>query len=311
MSRAPAVRIVEVSPRDGLQNEARVLAPQQRAIMIEALAAAGLRTIEAGSFVSASRLPQMAGTAEVLSRLGKMSDLRLPVLVPNLRGLTAALAAGAREIAIFAAASESFSQHNLNRSIADSLTEYEAVVRKAAENQIRVRGYVSCILGCPYDGKVPVAQVVQVAARLRDMGCYEISLGDTIGVGTADRAREVVRAVAKEIGAEHVALHFHDTYGQALANVLACLDLGISVIDASAAGLGGCPYAPGASGNLATEDLVYMLDGLGVATGVDLKVLTWAGAMACEALGTASRSRAGQALMAHKGGKEDACTKAV
>jgi len=308
MTRAAAIRIIEVGPRDGLQNESAIVSPKARIEMIEALASAGLKSIEAGSFVSPAKVPQMADTGQVLVGLASRSDLRLPVLVPNARGLAVAMAAGARDIAIFAAASETFSRRNINRSIDESLAEYRSVAAEALAAGISVRGYVSCVLGCPYEGRIAVASVVRVASALAAMGCEQVSLGDTIGVGTPDRARAMTSAVALEIGMSRVALHFHDTYGQALANVLACLDLGVSAVDASVAGLGGCPYAPGASGNLATEDLVYMLEGLGIATGIDLDKLAAAGAIACAALGTSSRSRAALALAARK---EVPCTKAV
>ena len=311
MSRSPAIRIIEVGPRDGLQNEAAILSPAQRAAMIEALAAAGLKTIEAGSFVSLTRVPQMADTDKVLARLTQRRDLRLPVLVPNAQGLAAAKAAGARDIAIFAAASESFSRRNINRGIDESLADYRAIAGEAAAAGMKVRGYVSCVLGCPYEGNIAIANVVRVASALARMGCYEISLGDTIGIGTPDQARAMITAVAAEIGIDRIALHFHDTYGQALANVLACLDLGIAAVDASVAGLGGCPYAPGASGNLATEDLVYMLDGLGIETGVDLEKLAQAGAVACKLLGASPRSRTALALVARNGKQEVPCMKAV
>ena len=311
MTRAAAIRIIEVGPRDGLQNEATILSPAARIEMIEALAAAGLRTIEAGSFVSPARVPQMAGTDLVLAGLAARTDLRLPVLVPNARGLAAAKAAGARDIAIFAAASETFSRRNINRGIDESLAKYRSVVAEALTAGMNVRGYVSCVLGCPYEGKIATSRVANVASALAAMGCYEISLGDTIGVGTPDAARAMTSAVAAEIGVSRIALHFHDTYGQALANVLACLDLGVAALDASVAGLGGCPYAPGASGNLATEDLVYMLEGIGAATGIDLERLAAAGATACAALGTGPRSRTGMALAARAGRKEDPCTIAV
>ena len=308
MSRAATIRIVEVGPRDGLQNEAAIVSPKARIELIEVLASTGLKTIEAGSFVSPVRVPQMADTDMVLAGLASRSDLSLPVLVPNARGLAAAKAAGARDIAIFAAASETFSRRNINRGIDASLAEYRAVAAEALAAGMKLRGYVSCVLGCPYEGKIAVANVVRVAAALAAMGCHEISLGDTIGVGTPDAARAMTRAVASEIGAPRVALHFHDTYGQALANVLACLDLGVAAVDAAVAGLGGCPYAPGASGNLATEDVVYMLEGLGIATGIDLERLAAAGAMACAALGTGNRSRTALALAARK---EVPCTTAV
>ncbi|MEW9304475.1 hydroxymethylglutaryl-CoA lyase [Labrys neptuniae] len=299
MSRAERVEIFEVGPRDGLQNESRVLPVETRIALIRDLATAGLRTVEAGSFVSPRNLPQMAQTADVLAGLSSLAgQVDLPVLVPNARGFADALAAKARHIAVFAAASESFSRRNINRSIEESLDEYRPIVTEARAKGLTVRGYVSCVLGCPYEGRVAVSAVVSVATALAAMGCEEISLGDTIGVGTPDAARAMTAAVAREIGIERVAVHFHDTYGQALANVLACLELGVTVVDSSVAGLGGCPYAPGASGNLATEDLVYMLDGLGVETGVDLDRVAAAGRAVCTALGSAPRSRAGQALAA-------------
>jgi hydroxymethylglutaryl-CoA lyase len=308
MSRASAIRIVEVGPRDGLQNEATVVPVTTRIAFIEALANAGLRIIEAGSFVSPRRVPQMGDTAAVLAGLRLRHPARLPVLVPNSEGLAAAASAGARDIAVFAAASESFSRINLNRGISDSLARYRAVVIDALALGVDVRGYVSCALGCPFEGPVAAPAVVKVAVALAEMGCWEVSLGDTIGVGTPDLARAVVAAVAAEIGSDRVALHFHDTYGQALAHVLACLDIGITSVDASVAGLGGCPFAPGASGNLATEDLVYMVHGLGIETGVDLPRLTEAGRMICRALGTTSRSRAAQGLMAQEKRKEGPCS---
>ncbi|WP_413987779.1 hydroxymethylglutaryl-CoA lyase [Labrys okinawensis] len=298
MSRARSIHIVEVGPRDGLQNEARILPVVARIGLITALAEAGLRTIEAGSFVSSRHVPQMADTAGVLAGLSLPPEVDLPVLVPNGRGFGDAVTAGARSIAVFAAASESFSRHNIGRGIDQSLADYRPIVAEARAKGLRVRGYVSCVLGCPYEGKVPLTRVVDVATRLADMGCEEVSLGDTIGVGTPDAARAMVSAVAGEIGIAPVALHFHDTYGQALANVLACLDLGVTTVDSAVAGLGGCPYAPGASGNLASEDLVYMLAGLGVETSIDLGRLTAAGKAVCAVLGTKPRSRAAQALAA-------------
>ena len=311
MSRPAAIRIVEVGPRDGLQNEAAVLAPQTRIAFIEALAAAGLTAIEAGSFVSPRHVPQMAETDRVLAGLSLPPSVELPVIVPNAHGFAAARAAGARSIAVLATASETFGRRNINRGIAESLAESQPLVREALAAGLRVRGYISCVLGCPYEGAVPVARVVEVALALAEMGCAEVSLGDTIGVGTPDAARALVAAVAAEIGIGRVALHFHDTYGQALANVLACLDLGVATIDTSAAGLGGCPYAPGASGNLATEDLVYMLDGLGVSTGIDLRRLAAAGALACAALGTRPRSRTALALAGQADGEAKQCSTAV
>jgi hydroxymethylglutaryl-CoA lyase len=254
----------------------------------------------------------MAGTGDVLkAALPGLHDVALPVLVPNARGLADAKAAGARAIAVFAAASETFSRANIGRGIDDSIAEYRAVVRDALASGLTVRGYVSCALGCPYEGAVPVAKVVSVASALAAMGCAEVSLGDTIGVGTPDRARAMASVVARAIGVSRVAIHFHDTYGQALANVLACLDLGIATVDSAAAGLGGCPYAPGASGNLATEDLLYMLDGLGVRTGVDIGKVAAAGAAVCVALGTVPRSRAALALSSRIDPTDESCSIAV
>jgi hydroxymethylglutaryl-CoA lyase len=295
---ASAIRIVEVGPRDGLQNEAVAVSVADRIALIEDLADAGLTTIEAGAFVSPKWVPKMANTAEVLAGLKPRSGVRFPVLVPNMAGLEAARAARANEVSVFAAASESFSRKNINCTIAESLERFRPVVAEVRQAGLPVRGYVSCVLGCPYEGEVPVGKVVEVAAALADLGCYEISLGDTIGIGTPAKARAMAKAVAERIGVERVALHFHDTYGQALANVLACLDLGVAVVDASVAGLGGCPYAKGASGNLATEDLVYMLDGMGIATGVDLAKLAAAGRKISATLGRKSQSKVALALAA-------------
>ncbi|BFL63733.1 Hydroxymethylglutaryl-CoA lyase [Roseomonas mucosa] len=292
------VRIVEMGPRDGLQNEARPVSVATRIALVEALADAGLRSIEAGSFVSPKWVPQMAGTAEVLAGLTPRPGVDYPVLVPNLKGLEAALAAGAREIAVFGAASESFSRANINCSIAESLERFASVVERALAAGLRVRGYVSCVLGCPYEGAVSPEAVARVAAALAGMGCYEVSLGDTIGTGTPLAARRMVEVVAEHVPLERLALHFHDTYGQALANILACLELGVSVVDSAVAGLGGCPYAKGASGNVATEDVVYMLDGMGIGTGVDLPRLAAAGRMICAALEREPASRVARALAA-------------
>jgi hydroxymethylglutaryl-CoA lyase len=264
--------------------------------LIEALADAGLRTIEVGSFVSPRWVPQMAGTAEVLSRLRPLPGVALPVLVPNLQGLDAALAAGVAEVAVFGAASEAFSRRNINCSIGESLDRFAPVVERALAAGLRVRGYVSCVLGCPYEGEVAPEAVRSVAAALATMGCYEVSLGDTIGTGTPLHARRTVEAVAAAVPVQRLALHFHDTYGQALANILACLELGVSVVDSSVAGLGGCPYARGASGNVATEDLVYMLHGMGIGTGVDLHRLCAAGAEICTVLQRPTGSRVARAL---------------
>jgi hydroxymethylglutaryl-CoA lyase len=287
----PAVTIVEVGPRDGLQNEPQTVSVAAKVRLIEDLAAAGLKVIEAGAFVSPRWVPQMADSAEVLTTIRRKPGVRYPVLVPNLKGLDAALAAGAGEIAVFGAASESFSQKNINCSIAESLDRFAPVIEQARGARLRVRGYVSCAVGCPYEGPIAPSAVASVAARLHAMGCYEISLGDTIGVGTPRRTAEMIGTVAAEVPIAALAIHAHDTYGQALANVLTCLELGVGIVDSSVAGLGGCPYAPGASGNLATEDLVYMLDGMGVATGVDLPALIAAGRAICREIGREPRSK--------------------
>ncbi len=295
MSLPKRVQIVEVGPRDGLQNETAILSVEAKAELIEALARAGLTRIEAGSFVSPTAAPQMATTRDLLQLLGPRPNLRLSVLVPNLRGLCAALAAGAKEVAVFAAATESFSRRNINCSIAESLDRFFKVVAEARRQGVGVRGYVSCALGCPYEGAVAPRRTAAVARALKDMGCGEISLGDTIGVGTPLAARALVETVAEEIGLESLAVHFHDTYGQALANIFACLEVGVAVIDASVGGLGGCPYAPGASGNVATEDVVYMLNGMGVETGVDLDALLEAGVSVARRLGRAPKSAVARA----------------
>lgn len=292
------VRIVEVGPRDGLQNELKTVPTAVKIALIERLAMAGLKTIEAGSFVSPKWVPQMADTPKVLAGLARSPDVSYPVLVPNLKGLEAALAANVGEIAIFGAASETFSQRNINCSIAESLDRFRPVAEAALAQRVRVRGYVSCVLGCPYEGKIEAPAVAEVAARLMDLGCYEVSLGDTVGVGTPAAAQAMVSEVAKRVPVEKLAVHFHDTWGQALANILATLELGIGVVDSSVAGLGGCPYAKGAAGNVATEDVVYMLDGLGVKTGVDLNALAAAGRFICEALGRPPASKAALALAA-------------
>ena len=272
------VTLVEVGPRDGLQNEMRSLSVADKVRLIRRLTRAGLPVIEVGSFVSAKKVPQMADTDRIITLLNAQvpsnNPVRYPVLVPNQQGLEAALAVGAKEIAVFASASETFSQHNINCSITESLVRFLPVVVRAKEQNMRVRGYVSCVLGCPYEGKVSVRQVVSVAENLYKMGCDEISLGDTIGVGTPLLAQEMIRAVADKVPMARLAVHFHDTYGQALANIFAALQLGVSIIDCSVSGIGGCPYAHGATGNVATEDVLYLLNGLGITTGVDLlKVL--------------------------------------
>jgi len=290
------VEIVEVGPRDGLQNEPKSPPAAVKVALIERLADAGCKVIEAGAFVSPKWVPQMADTAEVLAALPRRPGVRYPVLVPNLKGLEAALAAGVGEIAVFGAASETFTQRNINCSIAESLERFRPVCAEARAAGLRVRGYVSCVLGCPYEGAVPVARVAEVAAALDAMGCAEVSLGDTIGVGTPLKARAMLEAVAARVPLERLAVHFHDTYGQALANVLACLELGVATVDSAVAGLGGCPYAKGASGNVASEDIVYMLNGLGIETGIDLERLAAAGAYICAELGRPPSSKVALAL---------------
>ena len=293
------VKMVEVGPRDGLQNEPGTVAAAVRIGFIDRLAGAGFRVVEAGSFVSAERVPQMADTAEVMAGIARKPGVSYPVLVPNMKGFEAAVAAGAGEVAVFAAASETFSRKNINCSISGSLERFAPVCAAAKAKAMRVRGYVSCVLGCPYEGDVPAAAVARVAGRLLAMGCYEISLGDTIGVGTPGRAQDLVDAVARVVPVEKLAVHFHDTYGQALANILAVLERGVAVTDGSVAGLGGCPYADGASGNVASEDVRYMLGGLGVETGIDLDALVEAGRFICAALG---RKPASKVALAWAGG---------
>lgn len=298
MARPASVRIVEVGPRDGLQNEPSIVPLDAKVALIDALADAGLKMIEAGSFVSPKWVPQMADTAEVLGAINRRAGVRYTVLAPNLKGLELALACGIEEVAVFTAASEAFTQKNINCTIAESLERFTPLIDLARARGVAVRGYVSCALGCPYQGEVPVAKVVEVSEALTAMGCYEVSVSDTIGVGTPDKAQAVTGAVAERIGLERTAIHFHDTYGQALANVLACLDIGVASVDSAVAGLGGCPYARGASGNLATEDLVYMLNGLGIETGVDLDRLAAAGRAITAALGRTPASKVAQALAA-------------
>ncbi|MBI2382740.1 MAG: hydroxymethylglutaryl-CoA lyase [Gammaproteobacteria bacterium] len=289
-----AVRIVEVGPRDGLQNEPRSIPAAVKIELIERLAAAGLSTIEAGSFVSPKWVPQMADSDAVLAGLRRRPGVRYPVLVPNLQGLERALAAGVDEIAVFTAASDAFNRKNINAGVDESLQRLQPVVGQALAKGLRVRAYVSTVLGCPYQGEVAPAEVVRVAQAMADMGCYEVSLGDTIGVGTPGKARALLRACAQAVGMPRLAVHFHDTRGQALANVYACLEEGVRVVDASVAGLGGCPYANGASGNVATEDLVYMLDGLGLASGVALEPLVETGRWISEQLGREPQSKLGR-----------------
>ena len=294
------VRIVEVGPRDGLQNEKAPVSVEGRVAFIEALLAAGLHTVEVGAFVSPKAIPQMAGSDEVLRRVSHLGGGEFHVLVPNEKGYEAARAAGAKVIAVFGSASEGFSRANINCSVAESIERFKPVIACARADGVKVRGYISCVLGCPYDGKIEPQAVVDVAKILWDLGCYEVSLGDTIGIGTPKKARELLRAVAGHVPIAHLAMHFHDTYGQALANLYAGMEEGARVIDSAAGGLGGCPYAPGATGNVATEDVVYMLEGLGVATGVDMTKLVEATNEISKLIGRAPVSRVAAALNAKR-----------
>jgi len=294
------VRIVEVGPRDGLQNEKTAISIADRIAFIEALVAAGLHTVEVGAFVSLKAIPQMVGSDEVLRGVSHIAGAEFHVLVPNLKGYEAARAAGARVIAVFASASEGFSRANINCSVAESIDRFRPVVARARADGIKVRGYVSCVLGCPFDGEVKPQAVVDVAKTLSDLGCYEVSLGDTIGAGTPVKARQLLRAVAGEVPMANLAMHFHDTYGQALANLYAGLEEGCRVIDSAAGGLGGCPYAPGATGNVATEDVVYMLDGMGVSTGVEIAKLVAATNEISRLIGRPPVSRVAVALNAKR-----------
>ena len=300
MTLPDSVTLVEVGPRDGLQNEPQPVPTAIKVALIDRLAAAGLKVIEATSFVSQKWVPQLADAADVMEGIHKREGVRYLVLTPNMRGFEAAVAAGADEVAVFGAASETFSRKNINCSIDASLARFRPLCEAAAARGVRVRGYVSCVLGCPYEGEVAPAAVVRIARALHGMGCAEISLGDTIGVGTPAKARAMVEAVAAEVPIERLAAHFHDTYGQALANLLAVLATGVRVVDASVAGLGGCPYAPGAAGNVASEDVVYMLEGLGIDTGVDLGALAEAGRFICAALGRQPASKVSLALEAKR-----------
>jgi len=298
MNRPSFVRLVEMGPRDGLQNEPAPVATDIKIALIERLAAAGLKAVEAGSFVSPRWVPQMADSAEIYRRIKRLPGVSYPALVPNLKGLEAALEAGIEEAAVFVAASEGFSQRNIACSRAESLERLAPVAKEALARGLRLRGYVSCIIACPYDGPVAPEQVAEMSERLVEMGCYEVSLGDTIGVGTADAVKRVIEAVAARIPRERVAMHFHDTYGQGVANVLASLYQGVSVFDSSVAGLGGCPFAKGATGNVATEDVLHLLQGLGIETGVDLTAVAETGAWISAELGRPNGSRAGRALLA-------------
>ncbi len=290
------VRIVEVGPRDGLQNEKTDIGTAAKIELIDRLSQTGLRTVEATAFVSPKWVPQMADAAEVLAGIRRAPGVAYPVLTPNLQGYERARAAGAGEVAVFTAASEAFNRRNTNAGIDESLERFAPVLERAKADGVKVRGYVSTVLGCPYQGDVPLADVVRVSKALFDMGCFEISLGDTIGIGTPGKARAMLRAVAQEVPMAALAVHFHDTYGQALANILACLEEGVAVVDSAVSGAGGCPYAKGATGNVASEDVVYMLEGLGIHTGVDLAALADTGRWLAGLLGRETSSRAGKAL---------------
>lgn len=298
MSLPQKVRLVEVGPRDGLQNEAQPISVADKVRLVDDLTDAGLSYIEVGSFVSPKWVPQMAGSAEVFAAIRQRAGVTYAALAPNLRGFEDALAAGVKEVAVFAAASEAFSQRNINCSISDSLKRFEPIMDAARNHGVRVRGYVSCVLGCPYEGKVSAEQVAPVARALHEMGCYEVSLGDTIGTGTAGDTRRLFEVVSAHVPREQLAGHFHDTYGQALANVYASLLEGIQVFDSSVAGLGGCPYAKGATGNIATEDVVYLMQGLGIETGIDLAQLIAAGQRISTVLGRDNGSRVARARSA-------------
>jgi isopropylmalate/homocitrate/citramalate synthase len=288
-----SVRLVEVGARDGLQNEPAEVPTAVKVELIERLADAGLPAVEATAFVSPKWIPQMADHTEVLERIRRKPGVSYPVLTPNLKGFEAARAAGAREVAVFAAASEAFSKKNINCSIAESMERFAPIFPEAKNSGLKVRGYISCVVGCPYEGEVKPEKVAEVAGKLYDMGCYEVSLGDTIGVGTPGRVQELIDAFG---GPDRLAVHFHDTYGQALANTLAALQAGVTIVDASAGGLGGCPYAESATGNLATEDLLWQLAGLGIETGVDLDALVRTSVWMAERLGRPSPSRVVRAL---------------
>ena len=292
------VRIVEVGPRDGLQNEKIDIGTANKIALVDRLSATGLRSIEATAFVSPKWVPQMADAAEVLAGISRRPGVSYPVLVPNEQGYERARAAGAGEVAVFTAASEAFSLKNTNAGIDESLQRFAPVLERARADGVKVRGYVSTVLGCPYQGEVPLADVVRVSRSLHAMGCHEVSLGDTIGVGTPGKARAMLKAVASEVPMRSLAVHFHDTYGQALANVLACLEEGVAVVDSAVSGAGGCPYAKGASGNVASEDVVYMLHGLGIRTGIDLDALADTGRWLAALLGRDTGSRVGKALAA-------------
>ncbi|XP_014090126.2 hydroxymethylglutaryl-CoA lyase, mitochondrial [Bactrocera oleae] len=290
-----AVRIVEVGPRDGLQNEPKLLPTSVKIALIDKLSETGLRTIEATSFVSPKWVPQMGDNAEVLRSIQKRAGISYPVLTPNLKGFESALNAGATEVAVFGAASDSFSMKNINCTAAESIKRFQPIIEAAQKAEVKVRGYVSTVVGCPYEGAVKPSAVAKIVDALFSIGCYEISLGDTIGVGTPGSMRRMLDEVVKVVPPEKLAVHCHDTYGQALANILVSLEYGVAVVDSSVSGLGGCPYASGASGNVATEDVVYMLHGMGIETGVDLEKLIAVGRYICNELGRQSESKVNRA----------------
>ena len=294
------VKLVDVGPRDGLQNEPGKVPAEIKIGLIDRLSDAGLPAVEATSFVSPKWVPQMADAAQVMAGIRRKPGVSYPVLVPNMKGLEGAMAAGVQEIAVFGAATEAFSQRNTNCSIAESFERFAPVCRTALDNGLKVRGYISVVLVCPFEGEVAPEAVAAVAQRLIDMGCYEISLGDTVGAGTPGNTQRMIEAVARHIPVEKLGGHYHDTYGQALANILASLEMGVAAFDSSVAGLGGCPYSPGATGNVASEDVLYMLDGLGIETGVSLPKLVEAGEYISDFLGRPTGSRAGRALVAKR-----------
>ena len=298
MSMTGYVRIVEVGPRDGLQNEKALIATADKIELIDRLSQTGLRSIEATSFVSPKWIPQLADAAEVFAGITRAPGIAYPVLVPNEKGYERAREAGAQEVAVFTAASEAFTRKNINAGIDESIERFMPVIERARADGVKVRGYVSTVLGCPYQGEVPLADVVRVAAKLHALGCYEVSLGDTIGVGTPHKARAMLKAVASEVPLSALAVHFHDTYGQALANILACLEEGVAVVDSAVSGTGGCPYAKGASGNVASEDVVYLLHGLGIDTGIDLARLSETGLWLSGLLGRETGSKVARAWSA-------------
>lgn len=299
MSLPTEVKIVEVGPRDGLQNEAYVVPTEKKIAFIDQLSDTGLKAIEVTSFVSSKRIPQLADHVNVYKNIYKSPNIRYSVLVPNVIGLENAVTAGVKEIAIFVAASETFSQKNINCSIAESFQRYKEVAELAQSLNIQIRGYISCVLGCPYEGQIAPEKVTKVAKELYDLGCYEVSLGDTIGVGTPNKSKQLIETVAREIPLEKLAVHFHDTNGQAIANISAVLEQGVRNIDASVAGLGGCPYAKGSSGNVATEDVVYLLEGLDIKTGIDLVKLSQAGIFISNILNRTTQSKVARALAAN------------